>query len=78
VCQAAPQHLHHVRSAGDVNVKIPRFQLVHDLFERPDNSSTIAVFGEYDDVAGFAIFRDQQSAPERARHCVLKTLWAGR
>src|SRR5207248_9979224 len=74
VSQAAPEHLHHVRRAGDVNSKVSLVQLMHDALETADEFLRVASLGKHDDIGRLAVVGDQQPAPERTGQCILKTL----
>ena len=76
--ETAPDHFNHVRRTGDMNVKIARLQLVHDLLQFLDRPFRVPAFHEDDDVGGLPIRRDQQAAPERTFQRVFKTLWSFR
>src|SRR5438876_3318145 len=76
MCQAAPQHFHHVGRPGDMNPKIWRVQLMHDLLEALDRLFRMLAFHENDHVAGLPIGRYQQPAPKRAFDSVVKTFWS--
>jgi hypothetical protein len=72
--QTAPEHFHHVWRTGDVNPKIVRVQLMHDLLKLADRRFRVPPFHENDHVAGLPVGRDQQPAPERTLYRVFKTL----
>ena len=74
VFQAAPQHLHDIRRAGDVNMKVARVQLMNDPQKARHRFLGHAAFHKDDDVAGLAVFGDEQSAPEGTLQRVFKTL----
>ena len=74
--QTAPEHFNHVRRTGDMNLKIARLQLMHDLLQLLDRPFCVPAFHEDDDVGGLPIGRDQQAAPERTFQRVLKTFWS--
>ena len=61
VFQAAPQHLHDIRRAGDVNMKVARVQLMNDPQKARHRFLGHAAFHKDDDVAGLAVFGDEQS-----------------
>ena len=75
--QAPSEHLHDVRRAGDVNLKVSLVQLMHHALQTEDEFLGIAGLGKHDDIGGLAVFGYQQPVPERARQCILKTLWPG-
>lgn len=74
VCQAAPNHLHHIGRTGDVNSKILLIELMHDSLEMPDRLLGVFAFHENDDIAGPTVLDDEQPAPKRTSQRVLKTL----
>ena len=58
-----------------MNPEIVFVEFVDDSFQLCDRFPRIfAGLHEYDHVGGFAILRDEKSAPERTRQRVLKTL----
>src|SRR5947199_4931993 len=72
--QAAPNHLHYVGRACDMNLKILFIEFMYDLLDPLDRFLRILVLEKDDHVARLAIFRDQEPPPKLAFQRVLKTL----
>ena len=74
VIQIAADQLNDVRRSRHVDAKIFLVELVHDPLELIDRFFRFLAVKKHDDVAGFAILRDQQPAPKRALNGVLEIL----
>ena len=75
--QTAPEHLHHIGRAGDVNSKVLLVQFMHDALQTPDEFLRITSLSEQNDIGRLAVFGDEQPAPERTCQRILKAFWPG-
>ena len=58
VFQTPPKHFHHIRRTGDMNVKIARIELMHNLLQTLDRFFGLLAFHENNDVARLSVVRD--------------------
>src|SRR4051812_41706673 len=72
--QTAPDHLDDVRRTGHVEPKIFLIKLMDQSLETVDQLLCVPALDEHDEIARFAVRRDEQSAPERTFQRVLKIL----
>src|SRR5438477_9687543 len=74
VGDAALQHLHHIRSPGDVDPEISRVRFMDDFLQAGHESFRFPAPHKKNDVARLAIFRDEQSTPKWTFHRILEIL----
>jgi hypothetical protein len=68
--EVAPDHFHHIWRAGHVNAEVALIQLVDDLLELANEFFAPFAREKDDEIARFAVVRDEEPMPERARHCI--------